>query len=74
MLGALVVVGVLWVSDLVVGWAPRSLLPVVMVIVLASNVFTFRLLWKQSDHPAFHKDPRGSDSKPHAPGDSESGR
>lgn len=75
MLGVYVVVGALWVSDLLVGWAPSGLLlPVVLATAFASSVFAFRLMWKQTDHPAFHPDPRSSGSKPPAPGESGSDR
>ena len=74
MLGALVVAGALLVSDFLVGWAPSWLLFVVLTVVFASNVLTVRMAWKQTDHPAFHPDPRNSGSRPPAPGESESDR
>lgn len=74
MLGALVVAAALWVSDLVFRWTSSWLLVAIMVIVLASNIFAFRMLWKQSDNRAFHRDGRSSDTKPPAAGESESRR
>ena len=56
-----------WISDLVFGWAPSWLMLVVWIVLLVGNIFTFRMLWKQSDHTAFHSRPRSSDetgSKP----------
>lgn len=74
MLGALVLAAVLFVTNLVSGWAPNWLPLAVMLIVLGSNIFTFRMLWRQSDHPAFHGDQRRSDAKPLASSEDEPGR
>ena len=61
MLGALLVVGVLWISDLFTGWSPKWFMLVFFGVLFLVNVFTFRTLWKQSDHPAFHpKKPGGA--------------
>jgi CHASE2 domain-containing sensor protein len=60
MLGALAVAGLFLVCHYAFGWGPRWLPLVVLSVVFASNLFTFRMLWKQSDHPAFHAD---SDSR-----------
>ena len=74
-LGLYIVVGALWVSDLFIGWAPSGLLlPVLLATTFASSVYTVRILWKQSDHPAFHPDSRSSSSKQPAPRESESDR
>lgn len=74
MLGALVVTGVLLVTNLVSGWAPSWLPIAVMLIVLGSNIFTIRVLWRQSDPPAFRRDQRSSDVKPLASSEDEPGR
>ena len=55
-LGALGLIGVFWVTDLVYDWAPKWLALAAIIAVLAVNVFTFRMLWKNSDRPGFHRD------------------
>ena len=59
MIAAMAVAGVLLVSHFAFDWGPRWLPLAVSGVVLASNIFTFRMLWKQSDHAAFH--PREDD-------------
>jgi hypothetical protein len=50
----LVASGGLFVANHVLGWgliwAPIGM----FLVTLVTNIFTFRQLWKQSDHPAFH--------------------
>ncbi|MBG6214746.1 putative membrane channel-forming protein YqfA (hemolysin III family) [Cryobacterium sp. CAN_C3] len=56
MLGALFLGLVALVTDTVFDWAPNWLILAFYAILFTSNVYTFRMLWKQTDHPAFHGD------------------
>ena len=60
MLGAYGTVGLLWVLNLALGWGLAWVPLVAMLTVLASNAFVLRMLWKQSDNPAFHRDQRSN--------------
>jgi hypothetical protein len=56
LLGGLTVFGGMWVSDLFVEWMPKWLRLVAILFVFLANVYTFRMLWRATDHPAFHPD------------------
>jgi CHASE2 domain-containing sensor protein len=67
LLGALVVAGLFLIAHFAFGWGPRWLPLVVMGVVLVSNIFTFRTLWKWSDHPDFHPAKDRIGARPTAP-------
>lgn len=44
----------LYIANRAFEWNLAWLQLVLSVVPLVSNVYLFRMLWKQSDHPAFH--------------------
>jgi hypothetical protein len=74
MLGTLIVVGLLWVSDQVFRWGISWLSTVAMVTVFVSTIFVFRMMWKQAANPALRRDERREGSQPTESTESESGR
>lgn len=54
MLSALLVACGVYVSNLFLDWAPKWLTFAASLVPLAAGIYTFRLLWKHTDHPAFH--------------------
>ena len=56
MLSALLLACGVFVSDLFLDWAPKWLTFTASLAPLAAGIYTFRLRWKQTDHPAFHGD------------------
>jgi hypothetical protein len=47
----------LYIANFVLGWGLTWVPLVVALLTLLLCVFTFRQLWKHSDHPAFHTRP-----------------
>lgn len=43
-----------FVTNLLYDWAPKWLTLVASLIPLVAAIYVGRMLWKQSDHPAFH--------------------
>ena len=64
MLSALLVALGVFVSDLFLDWAPKWLTFTATLAPLAAGIYTIRLLWKQTDHPAFHGDERSTKRPP----------
>lgn len=54
MLVVLVLALVLFVANRVLDWNLAWMELGLIVVPLVLNIYTFRILWKQSDHPAFH--------------------
>ncbi len=55
-LGALLLLGVVSVANLVLGWEQTWIIVATPLVGIGTSIFTFRLLWKQWDHPSFHPD------------------
>jgi hypothetical protein len=49
------------VANQLLGWEQGWIIAALPIVGIATSIYTFRLLWKQSDHPAFHRDRSGSD-------------
>lgn len=60
----LLVTGALSVANQLLGWEQKWIMFAVPIVFIAASIFTFRMLWKQTDHPAFHRDNSGSDETP----------
>lgn len=54
MLSVLLVAWGVFVSNLFLDWAPKWLTSAALLVPLVASVYTFRMMWKQTDHPAFH--------------------
>jgi len=67
--GALAVAGALIVWNLLTGLAHPWLGLTAAIITVATSLWTFRLLWKQSDPRNRHPGERNTDPNPPAPGD-----
>jgi len=50
------------VANLLFGWDNEWITAALPVVGIATSIYTFRLLWKRSDHPAFHPKKRPSDT------------
>ncbi|MBG6215166.1 hypothetical protein RCH23_003090 [Cryobacterium sp. CAN_C3] len=59
-LSAFLVACGVFVSDLFLDWAPKWLTFTASLAPFAVSIYTIRLLWKQTDHPAFHGDKRST--------------
>jgi UDP-N-acetylmuramyl pentapeptide phosphotransferase/UDP-N-acetylglucosamine-1-phosphate transferase len=64
---AVTIMGLLFFSDVVFDWAPRWLGLLVWLTILASSIYSFRMRWKQTDHPAFHPNQQSAGTETRAP-------
>ena len=66
MLAILIASGGLFFANQAFGWRLTWAPTVMILVTMAANVFTFRQLWKQSDHPAFHNRDGKDPIRPHS--------
>ncbi|WP_419819355.1 hypothetical protein [Glaciibacter flavus] len=55
LLGALTVGLALAILNVVLGWDQKWIIALLPFLGMAASIYTFRRLWKGSDHPAFHE-------------------